>query len=119
MYIHLLSAMTKPIFAGSSDGVISSNDQSWMSHETNVYDQICYDSIRSNVNGNLSSKYEDPSPPPPYSADHPSSEHYYYRLPTPACLLAHEILPSKTANLPTPDQTKKELHKELIHRQKM
>lgn len=86
-----------------------------MSHETNVYDQICYDSIRSNVNGNHPLKCED------VSSDDPSSEHYYYRLPpTPTCLIAHEILPSKNSSiLPQPDQTKKELHKELIHRQKM
>ena len=92
-----------------------------MSNESNVYDQICYDSIRSNATANTPLKHENPLPPylPAYSPEEPFSEHYYYRLPTPTCLIPNEILPSKTSILPQPDQTKKELHKELIHRQKM
>lgn len=86
-----------------------------MSHESNVYDQICYDSIRSNANP--PTKHDNSLPP--CSSEEPFSEHYYYRLPTPTCLIPNEILPSKTSLIPPPDQTKKELHKELIHRQKM
>ena len=96
--------------SGSSDGGLSSNDQSWLSHETNVYDQICYDSIRPN----LPLKYQDHSPS--YHPTDQSSEHYYYRLPTPSCLIPNEILPAKISQQ---NDSKKELHKELIHRQKM
>jgi hypothetical protein len=91
-----------------------------MSSQTNVYDQICYDSIHTNANNNLSSKYNHCSPPyiPAYSSDE-SSEHYYYRLPTPSCLIPNEILPLKTSLTSQQTNSKKELHKELIHRQKM
>ena len=106
---------------GSSDGGISSGHESWISSQTNVYDQICYDSIQTNTDNNSTSKYDDRSPPytPTYSSDE-TTEHYYYRLPTPSMLIPNEIIPLKSH--PTQQQqsnSKKELHKELVYRQKM
>ncbi|CAF1051796.1 unnamed protein product [Adineta steineri] len=104
--------------SNSSDGGISLGHESWMSSQINVYDQICYGSIQTNTDNNLTSKYEDTSPPytPSYLSDD-TSEHYYYRLPTPASLITDEIFPSKSQQKQT--NSKKELHKELAYRQKM
>ena len=81
-----------------------------MSSQTNVYDQICYDSIHTNTDNNSPSKYENHSSPytPTYLSDE-STEHYYYRLPTPI----------KTSLSSQQTDSKKELHKELVYRQKM
>ena len=103
---------------GSSDGGISSGRESWMSSQTNVYDQICYDAIQTNMENNLTAKYEDRSPPytPSHLSDDAATEHYYYRLPTPSSI--NEIISSKPSR-PQQTNSKKELHKELAHRQKM
>jgi len=87
-----------------------------MSSQTNVYDQICYDSIHTNTDNNSPSKSDDQSPT--YLSDD-QSEHYYYRLPTPTCLITNEIIPLKTSLQSQQSNSKKELHKELIHKQKM
>jgi hypothetical protein len=91
-----------------------------MSSQTNVYDQICYDSIHTNTDNNSPSKYENQLPPytPNYLPDD-TSEHYYYRLPTPTCLVKDEIIPIKSSSITQQSNSKKELHKELIYRQKM
>ncbi|CAF3379301.1 unnamed protein product [Rotaria socialis] len=106
--------------SSSSDGGISSDQQSWMSSQTNVYDQICYDSIHTNTDNNSPSKYNDPSPPyvPSYLSDD-ATEHYYDRLPTPASLITNESVPLKPNLTKQQSNTKKELHKELIYKQKM
>lgn len=80
-----------------------------MSSQSNVYDQIDYESIHTTPDNHL----------PPYTPNcqmNDINEHYYYRLSTPSC----EILSQKPSFL-TIEQTnsKKELHKELVHRQKM
>jgi hypothetical protein len=92
-----------------------------MSNETNVYDQICYDSIHTNTDNNSPSKYEDRSPPytPQSYFSDDQSEHYYYRLPTPSCLITNERIPLKTSFPSQQSNSKKELHKELIYKQKM
>ncbi|CAF0847828.1 unnamed protein product [Rotaria sordida] len=106
--------------SSSSDGGISSGHQSWMSSQTNVYDQICYDSIHTNTDNNSPSKYEDQSPPyiPTYLSDD-ATEHYYYRLPTPSSLITNETIPLKPHLTQQQSNSKKELHKELIYKQKM
>ena len=103
-----------------SDGGISSDHQSWMNSQTNVYDQIYYDSIHTNTDNISPSKCEDHSPSytPNYSSDD-TTEHYYYRLPTPASLMANELVPLKSYLTQQQSNSKKELHKELIYRQKM
>lgn len=91
-----------------------------MSNETNVYDQICYESIHTNTDNNLPSKYDNQLPPytPAYLSDE-TNEHYYYRLSTPGCLLTNEKLPLKSSITSQQSNSKKELHKELIYKQKM
>lgn len=92
-----------------------------MSSQTNVYDQICYDSIRTNTDNNFPSKYDDRSPPPytPTYSNDDTTEHYYYRLPTPATVVPNEIIPVKSHQIQQQSNSKKELHKELVYRQKM
>ncbi|CAF1073162.1 unnamed protein product [Adineta ricciae] len=104
--------------SSSSDGGISSGRESWMSSQTNVYDQICYDAIQTTTENNLTAKYEDRSPPytPSHLSDDAATEHYYYRLPTPSSI--NEIISSKSSRSQQTN-SKKELHKELAHRQKM
>ncbi|CAM4908850.1 unnamed protein product [Rotaria socialis] len=84
--------------SSSSDGGISSDQQ----------------------NNNSPSKYNDPSPPyvPSYLSDD-ATEHYYDRLPTPASLITNESVPLKPNLTKQQSNTKKELHKELIYKQKM
>lgn len=91
-----------------------------MSSQTNVYDQICYDSVHTNTDNNSPSKCDDQLPPyiPAYLADDPS-EHYYYRLRTPTSLMTNEILPLKPHLTEQQSNSKKELHRELIYKQKM
>jgi len=91
-----------------------------MNSQTNVYDQICYDTIHTNTDNISPSKYENHSLPytPTYLSDD-TSEHYYYRLPTPSCLITNEIIPLKSSLTIQQSNSKKELHKELIYRQKM
>jgi len=105
---------------GLSDGGISSSHESWISNQTNVYDQICYDSIRPNTDNHSPSKYEDHCPPytPTYLSDD-TTEHYYYGLPTPSSLIPNEIIPLKSPHTQEQSNSKKELHKELVYRQKM
>ena len=101
--------------------LIESGHQTWMSSKSNVYDQICYDSILTDSNNNNNSRltYCDQSPPytPSYTSEE-TTDHYYYRLPTPATLITNEIMPLKTQNSQQCN-SKRELHKELIYRQKM
>ena len=100
---------------GSSDVGISSGHESWISSQTNVYDQICYDSMQTNTDNNLAMKCNDRSPPyTPSCLSDDSGEHYYDRLPTPAA--AAETKPP--ANLPQ-SNCKRELHKELAYKQRM
>jgi len=84
------------IFIGTS-----LSNHSWTSSQSNVYDQIDCESIHTNINNNNSPPYT------PHSPMNDISEHYYYRLPTPSCLTSEQT------------NSKKELHKELVHRQKM
>lgn len=104
----------------SSDGGISSGRQSWMSSQSNVYDQICDDTIHTNTDNNAPIKYNNPSPPyiPSYLSDD-ATEHYYDRLPTPSSLIANEIMSSKSYLNTQQSNSKKELHKELMYKQKM
>ncbi|UJR33180.1 hypothetical protein I4U23_020635 [Adineta vaga] len=92
-----------------------------MSSQTNVYDQICYDTIQTNTENNLTMKDADRSAPytPSYLSDDTTAEHYYYRLPTPSSM--NEIIPAKSDHLQQQQQptSKKALHKELAYRQKM
>ncbi|CAF4399469.1 unnamed protein product, partial [Rotaria magnacalcarata] len=64
--------------------------------------------------------YNDPSPPyvPSYLLDD-ATEHYYDRLPTPATLITTEIVPLKVNLAKQQSNSKKELHKELVYKQKM
>lgn len=91
-------------------------------HSSNVYDQIYYDNIPANPSASSSlMKFSDLTPPytPSYSSDDVSIDHYYYRLPSPSStLIDQETTPIKSTIIPT-SNTKRELHKELIYRQKM
>ena len=107
------------IIQGSSERELDSTDSI---HQPNVYDQIYYDNIQSNSHGNSSllMKYSDSIPPytPCYSSDDSSTDHYYYHLPSSSILIDQETIPIKPTDQST-SNTKRELHKELIYRQKM
>lgn len=108
------------IIQGSSDRGLDSIDRL---NPANVYDQIYYDNIQSNPSVNSSMlKFSDLTPPytPSYSSDDVSIDHYYYRLPSPSATLIDQdtTTPNRSINSST-SNTKRELHKELIYRQKM
>jgi len=115
--------------SASSDGGTSSPDSShhsWVSSQTNLYEQICYDSILTDTDNNLLLNCRQQPPPytPTFSCDD-TTEHYYQRLPTPASVVcSDETSPntplSKSQVLQQQQSnSKRELHKELAYRQKM
>jgi hypothetical protein len=88
-----------------------------MSSQINVYDQICYDSILTDTDNNSPSKYQVHLPPyTPTYLSNDTTEHYYYRLPTPS---TNETIPLQSPHIQQQSNSKKELHKELIYKQKM
>lgn len=106
--------------SSSSDRGLDSIDRL---NPTNVYDQIYYDNIQSNPSVNSSMmKFSELTPPytPSYSSDDVSIDHYYYRLPSPSStLIDQDTTTPNRSIISSTSNTKRELHKELIYRQKM